>query len=100
MILAVAQGRGRHGVLLPLVGHHERRGGVDQDARPAQEGEDDEADAKDGGVDLEVASQAPADAGEHAIRPAALQPPDLRDLSCMFAHGARMALRVPQGHPE
>ena len=79
---------------LALVGHHERRGGVDEDAGPAQEGEDDEADAEDRGVDLEVASQAPADAGKHAIRAAALQPPDLWDMCCVCVHGFRMASRA------
>ena len=79
-IAPVAERRRGDRVLLALVRYDERRGGVDQDAGAAQEGEDDEADAKDRGVDLEVASQAPANAGEHAIRPAALQPPDLRDL--------------------
>ena len=73
-------------VLLALVGHDQRRGGVDQDAGPAQEGEDDEADAEDSGVDLEVASQAPADAGKLAIRAAALQAADLRDIGDVCVH--------------
>ena len=76
----VAQRRRGDRVLLALVGHDERRGGVDEDAGPAEEGEDDEADAEDSGVDLEVASEAPADAGDHAIRAAALQAPDLWDM--------------------
>ena len=97
-VAPVAERRRGDRVLLALVGHDERRGGVDEDAGPAQEGEDDEADAEDGGVDLEVASQAPADAGKHAIRAAALQPPDLRDMCCVFAHESRMAPRV-RGRP-
>ena len=53
----------------------------------AEQGEDDEADPEDGGVDLEVASQGPADAGKHAIRAAALQRSDLRDMCRVFGHG-------------
>jgi len=86
--------------MLALVGDDERRGGVDVDAGPAQEGEDDEADAEDSGVDLELASQAPADAGKHAIRPAALQPSDLGDVCRVFAHESRMASRAAPNHPE
>ena len=88
-------------VLLALVGHDERRGGVDEDAGPAEEGEDDEADAEDGGVDLEVASQASADAGEHAIRAAALQAADLWDIVwcvCVMVRGWPAAAR--RDHPE
>ena len=79
---------------LPSSGMTSAAASVDEDAGPAEEGEDDEADAEDGGVDLEVASQAPADAGKHAIRAAALQRPDLRDMCCVFGHGSRMASRV------
>ena len=82
----VAQCRRGDRVLLALVGHDERRGGVDQDAGPAQEGEDDEADAEDGGVDLEVASKAATDAGNLAIRAAALQAPDLWDMCDVCVH--------------
>jgi hypothetical protein len=85
-VALVAERRGGDRVLLALVGDDERSGGVDQEAGAAQEGEDDEADAEDCGVDLEVASQAPADAGKHAVRPAALQPPDLWDMCGVFAH--------------
>ena len=99
-VAPVAERRRGDRVLLALVGHDERRGGVDEDAGPAQEGEDDEADAEDRGVDLEVASQAPADAGKHAIGAAALQPADLRDMCCVFAHESRMAPRARGDHPE
>ena len=99
-VAPVAERRRGDRVLLALVGDDERRGGVDQDAGPAQEGEDDEADAEDCGVDLEVASQAPADAGKHAIRPAALQPADLGDMCRVFAHESRMAPVARGDHPE
>ena len=79
-VAPVAERRRGDRVVLPLVGDHEPRGEVDEDAGPAEQGEDDEADAEDRGVDLEVASQAPADAGKHAIRAAALQRSDLRDM--------------------
>ena len=102
-VSAVAECRGDDRVLLPLVGHDERRGGVDEDARAAQEGEDDEADAEDGGVDLEVACEAAADAGNHAVRATALQAADLGDLGDIggvCVHVSRMtagARRRPSG---
>ena len=96
----VAEGGRRDRVLLALVGHDERRGGVDEDAGPAEEGEDDEADAEDGGVDLEVAGEAAADAGDHAIRAAALQAADLWDVCGCCVHGWRMACGGLRDHPE
>ena len=84
-VAPVAEGRRGDRVLLALVGHDERGGEVDEDAGPAEEGEDDEADAVEGGVDFEVLGKAPADPGDHAIRTAALQAPDLWDLcGCVF----------------
>ena len=85
---------------LPSSGMTSAAASVDEDAGAAEQGEDDEADAEDGGVDLEVASQAPADAGKHAIGAAALQAADLGDMCCVFAHGFRMASRVRGDHPE
>ena len=76
-VAPVAERRGGDRVLLALVGDDERGGEVDEDAGPAQEGEDDEPDAEDGGVDLEVAGQAPADAREHAVGAAALEPAEI-----------------------
>jgi hypothetical protein len=51
-------------------------------------------------MDLEVAGQAAADAGQHAIGAAALQPLHVRDLCGVFAHGPRIAGRAPHGYPE
>src|SRR5262249_22812629 len=83
-----------------LVRDDERRRGVDEKAGPTEEGEDDEADAEDRGVDVEVACEASADAGDHAVRPAALQLADLGDMCGVFAHGLQNGparLREPSG---
>ena len=61
---------------LALVRHDERGRGVDDDAGAAEQGQHDEADAEERGVDLEVARQSPANAGQHAVGAAALQPLD------------------------
>ena len=66
-VATVAQGSRGEGILVPLVGHDERRRQVDEDARAAEQGEDDEADAVDGRMDVEVAREPAADAGELAI---------------------------------
>ena len=52
---------------VPLLGHDERRREVDEDPRAAEQREDDEADAVDGRMDVEVAREPAADAGELAI---------------------------------
>ena len=99
----VTQGGRGDRVVLTLVRHDERRRCVDEDAGPAEEGEDDEADAENGGVDLEVASEAAADAGKHAIRTAALQASGLWDVCgvCdVCVHGFRMAAGTCGDHPE
>ena len=53
-VAPVAQRRRDDRVLLAVVGHHERRREIDQDPRPAEQGEDDEGDTEDCRVDLEV----------------------------------------------
>ena len=58
-VAAVAERRRGDGVVLPLVGDDERRREVDEDAGAAEQREDDEADAEDGGVDVEVAARPP-----------------------------------------
>ena len=57
---------------------------------------------KIGGVDLEVAGQAPGDAGDHAVGAAALEAAEICGFSgvCRFAHGVRMASRLARDHPE
>ena len=79
-ISPVAERGGCDRVVLALVRHDKRCGRIDEDAGPAQEGEHDEADTEDGGMDLEVLGKASADAGDLAIRAAALQAPDLWDM--------------------
>ena len=59
--------------LAALVGDDERGGEVDQDPRAAEQREHDEPDAVEHGVDVEVAAEAAADAGDHPIRAAAAQ---------------------------
>ena len=66
-VAAVAQGGRGERVLVALVGHHERRGQVDQDPRAAEQREHDEADAVDGRMDVEVVREPAGDAGELAI---------------------------------
>src|SRR6185295_16427178 len=91
----------RDRVLLAFVGHDEHRDEIDQQAGAAEQRENDEADAVERGMYLEVVRQAPADAGEHAIRAAALQPLDRGSLDCLFIHHAsRIARTRPRGYPE
>ena len=56
-----------------LVRDDERRGPVDQEARAAEQREHDEPDAVEDGVDVEVAAEAAADAGDHPVGAAAAQ---------------------------
>src|SRR5262249_60826888 len=76
-------------VRLSRAGLPERGGRLDDEAGPAQECQHDEADAIERGVDLEVARQAPADAGQHTVVAAPLEPLDRRSLDSVFAHGAQ-----------
>jgi hypothetical protein len=92
--------RRRDRVLLAFVRHHDRRDEVDQQAGAAEQGEHDEADAIERGVDLEVVRQAPADAGEHTIRAAALQPLGRGFFDCVCVHEPRIARAHPHGYPE
>jgi hypothetical protein len=66
----------------------------------ADQGEDDEADPVEGGVYSEVARQAPADPGEHAVVPAALQPLDRGTFDCVIRSCPRVAERGARGNPE
>ena len=95
-----AERRGDDRVLLALVGHDERCREVDHDPGSAEQRQHDEADAIERGVDLEVAGQAPAYTGKHAIRAAALEPLDRRSLDCVFAHAVRIAEPRRDGYPE
>ena len=101
LIPAAAQHLGRDRVLLPLLGDHERGGEVDDDARAAEQGQDDEPDAVERGIDVEVARQALADPGEHPVRAGPLEP-----LHCswlvyrMFGHASRVAAARPTVHRE
>ena len=102
-IAAVAQGGRGEGILLPLVGHHERRRQVDQDPRAAEQREDDEADAVDGRMDVEVAREPAADAGELAIRATALQALRRSITECVgagFCHGSSLSGRGRFRYPE
>ena len=62
---------------LPSAGHDEDGGQVDEDPRAAEQREDDEPEPEDGRVEVEVASEAAADAGDPFVVRAALEPLDL-----------------------
>ena len=97
-VAAVAQGSRGEGILVALVGHHERRRQVDQDPRAAEQREDDEADAVDGRMDVEVAREPAADAGELAIRATALQALRRSITECVgagFCHGSSLSGPTP-----
>ena len=99
-VAALAEGLRSDRLVVALVGDDEQRCEIDEDAGAADQREDDEADTVERGVDSEVARQAPADTGEHAVVPAAFQPPDRWFFDCVFAHASRVAERSETGNPE
>ncbi len=66
--------------LAVLLGHERPAGGVQDQAGAAEEGQDDEADAQDERVDVEVAGQPAGDAGDLAVVDGAAQPAQVADL--------------------
>ena len=99
-VAPVANRRRHDRVLLALVGHDEHGREVDDEAGAAEQCQYDEADPEERGVDLEVARQSPAHAGQHAVGAAALQRLDRRSLECVLVHGFRIAERVRDGYRE
>jgi hypothetical protein len=95
-----AQRLGGDRVLLALVRDHQRGRDVDQDTRAADQRQDDEADPVERGMDVEIARQAPAHPGEHAVRPAPLEALRRRLLDCRLVHVARIARPGADGHPD
>ena len=100
VVAALAQGLSGDRVLLALVRDDEHGRQVDEDPGAADQRQDDEADPVEGGVDSEVARQAPADPGEHAVVPAPLEPLDRGSFDCVFAHASRVAEPGMAGNPE
>src|SRR5262249_44256419 len=84
-------------VFLALVRDHERAGRVDEESGAAEEGEDDEPDPVEDGVDVEVLSEAAGDAGDHAVGPA---PAELFVCRRVFCHASRMPCGRPGVDPE
>src|SRR5207244_703178 len=68
--------------------------------RPAEQGEDDETDAKDGRVEIEVAAQAATDAREHLVRRAPFEPPHSIGMCDVFGHAPSLPGRGTHGHPD
>jgi hypothetical protein len=100
VVPALAERRRRDRVLLALARDDQRGGEVDQDPGTPDQGENDEPDAVEGGVDAEVAREAPADPREHAVGTAALEALEGRLLGTVFTHAARVADRPYRGNPE
>ena len=67
MVAVVPEGFLDDRLVAALVGHDEHGRTVDQQSRAAEEREHEEADAVEGRVDVEVAAEAAADAGDHPI---------------------------------
>jgi hypothetical protein len=101
-VATVPQRGSRDGVLLALVRHDEGSCCVDDDAGAAEQGEDDEADAVEGGMDVEVTGEAAADAGDHAVGAAALEAlrRSVLECVCLFGHGSMVASAYAHDHPE
>jgi hypothetical protein len=62
------------GAFVTFIREEEPCGGVEEEAGPADERQHDEGNAEDDGVDVEVVTEAAADAGDNAVGTAALQP--------------------------
>ena len=85
--------------LLVLGGHDQDGREVDEDPRAAEQREDDEPEPEDGRVEVEVASEAAADAGDPFVVRAALEPLDLGGVCDVFAHVSRLPASRPGGYP-
>ena len=74
LLASLAQRLRRDGLRLALVGDHEHRREVDENAGTAEQREHDEAHPIERGAEVEVAREAPADPREHAVGAAPLEP--------------------------
>ena len=70
----------RDRLLLALVRDHEHGGEVDEEPGAAEQRQDDEAEAEDCGVEVEVAAETAGDAGDDTVGGAALEALDLRGM--------------------
>src|SRR5688500_12897516 len=92
----IAEDPGSDRVPLALVRDDEECSAVDEDSRPTEQGEDDEPDPVEGRVDVEVAAEPAADAGDHSVRPAPAQLFVCR----LFCHSASLPAAAPGVDPE
>src|SRR4029079_2251357 len=88
------------GAFLALAGHDKRRGKIDENSCPSEQGENDEADAKSRRVELEVAAKSAADAREHLVRRAPLEPPYRIGISDVVCHAPSLPRPRTQDHPD
>src|SRR5581483_866933 len=86
--------------LLALLRHDEERGDVDEDARTAEDRQHDEAEAEDGGCEVEVAAKAGGDAADETAVAAPLEPLDRGCVCDVFAHASRVPHCGLRDNPE
>ena len=77
-----------------------RRGKIDENSCASEQGENDEADAKSRRVELEVAAKSAADAREHLVRRAPLEPPYRIGMCDVFGHAPSLPRPRTQDHPD
>src|SRR5262249_7177377 len=82
---------------LAVVRYDECAGAVHDDPGAAEQREQDEADAVEDGVDVEVAAEAAADAGDQTVGPA---PMKLFECGHLCGHGSSLLARVAHVDPE
>ena len=99
-LLPLSQHLLREGAFLALARHDERGGEIHENSCPSEQGENDEADAKDSRVELEVAAESAADASEHSVRRAPLEPPHSGGMCDVFGHAPSLPGPRTHGHPD
>ena len=93
MVAPLGEHLGRDRALCALGGHDEHRCEVDEDARAAEQRQDDDPEPEDGRVEVEVAPEAAADAGDPFVVRAALETLDRGGMCDVFAHVSRVPAR-------
>ena len=89
---------GGDGIPCSLIGDHEQGRAVDEKPSASEKGQDDEPDAVEEGIDVEVAAEAAAHARDHAIRAAPAELFVRRGLSHTPSL-LRQAIRVDPANP-
>ena len=100
LLAPLAQHLRRDRLRLAFLGDHEHSREVDEDAGAAEQREYDEADPIEGGAEVEVAREAPADPREHAVGAAPLEPLHRRFGCDVLGHAESFACGRPAGYPE